>query len=85
MACDNVSQETHKANTLAHGQHSGEGQSRQTSHKALPQFVGCRNNSCEPSGLLIVDEDVKLSISKQRLKTVTLASYAKLTFNPAFL
>ena len=28
MTCDNVSQETHKANVLAHDQHSGRGQSR---------------------------------------------------------
>ena len=42
-------------------------------------------NSCEPSGLLIVDEDVKLAISKQRLKAVMLAPNAKFVFNPAFL
>jgi len=46
---------------------------------------GVRNNSYEPSGLLIIDEDVKLVISKQRLKTVMLALNVKLEFNPVFL
>jgi len=41
---------------------------------------GVRNNSCVPSGLLIVDEDVKLTISKQKLKAVLLALNVKLTF-----
>ena len=58
--------------------------------KLLPRrcklsLQGVYNNFCEPSRLLIVDEDVKLAISKQRLKTVMLASNAKLAFNPAFL
>jgi len=40
---------------------------------------GVHNNFCEPNGMLIVNEDVKLAISKQRLKTVLLAPNAKLT------
>jgi len=58
--------------------------------KLLPspgKFIlqGVCNNSCEPSGLLIADENVKLAISKQRLNTVMLTPNAKLAFNPAFL
>ena len=57
--------------------------------KLLPRLCklglqGVRNNSCVPSGLLIVGEDVKLVISKQKLKTVLLALNAKLAFIPAF-
>ena len=44
---------------------------------------GVRNNSCESSGMLIVDKDIKLAINKQRLKTVLLAPNTKLAFNPA--
>ena len=46
---------------------------------------GVRNNSCKPSGMLIIDKDIKLAISKQRLKTVLLAPNAKLAFSPASL
>ena len=58
--------------------------------KLLPRLCilslqGVHNNSYEPSGLLIVDKNVKLAISKQRLKTVMLVPNTKLAFNPAFL
>jgi len=46
---------------------------------------GIHINSYEPSRLLILGEDVKLTISKQKLKTVLLALNAKLAFSPAFL
>ena len=46
---------------------------------------GVRINSCEPSGLLIVDEDIEFIISKQKLKTVLLALNAKLAFSLALL
>ena len=42
-------------------------------------------NSCKPSGLLIVDEDIEFAISKQKLKTMLLALNVKLVFSPAFL
>ena len=44
-----------------------------------------RINSREPSRMLIIDEDVKLAISKQRLETVPLALNGKLVFNPTFM
>ena len=58
--------------------------------KLLPKLSklslqGVRNNSCEPSGMLIVDKDVKLAISKQRLKSVLLTPSEKLAFSPTFL
>jgi len=43
------------------------------------------NNTCEPNVLWIDDENVKLAISKKRLKTMILALNTKLTFSPAFL
>ena len=46
---------------------------------------GVRNNSCELSGLLNVDKDIELVISKQKLKTVLFALNAILVFNHAFL
>ena len=84
MACDNVSQEIRKANVLAHGQHSSGSQyRRQTSPKALQlSLQGICNNSCVSSGLLIVGEDVKLAISKQKLKIMLLALNTKLAFIP---
>jgi len=58
--------------------------------KLLPRICklslqGVHNNSCVLSELLIVDEDVKLAISKQKLKTVLLVLNAKLAFSPIFL
>ena len=46
---------------------------------------GVCNNFYEPSGMLIIDEDIKIAISKKRLKTAMLALKAKLAFSPAFL
>ena len=46
---------------------------------------GVRNNSYEPSGLLINVEDVKLAISKMNLKTVMFAINVKLAFSPTSL
>ena len=39
-------------------------------HTEQPQFVGVRNNSYEPSEVLILGEDVKLAVSKQKLRVV---------------
>ena len=57
--------------------------------KLLPRLSklslhGVCNNSCEPNRMLIVDEDVKLPINKERLNTMLLALNAKLTFSPMF-
>jgi len=72
---------------LAHDQNSSEGQSRyQTSPKdQQTHFAGLRINFCEPSALLIVDEDIELAISKQKLKIVLLALNAKLASSLMFL
>ena len=58
--------------------------------KLLPRLSKCslqgvHINSCEPSRLLIIDEDVNLTISEQKLKTVLLALNVKLAFSPTFL
>ena len=45
---------------------------------------GVRINSCEPSGLLIVDKDVKLTISKQSSHPRVSAPNANLAFTPHF-
>ena len=46
---------------------------------------GVRNNSYELRGLLIIDKDVKLVVSKQKLKTVLFALNMILAISPAFL
>ena len=87
MAYDNVSQGTCKANVLAHGQHSGGGQSRcQTSPKAQQiQFARGSQQLLQAKQNVNRRRRRKLAISKQRLKTVLLAPSAKSTFSPAFL
>ena len=46
---------------------------------------GVRINSCEPNGLLIVNKDVKFTISKQSSRPRVSAPNAKLAFTLVFL
>ena len=46
---------------------------------------GAHNNSCELSGLLIIDKNVELAIRKQKSKIVQFALNAILAFSPASL
>ena len=48
-------------------------------------LLGVRNNSCEPSGLLLVNEDIERANSKQKLTIVLSAPNMTLAFNTAFL
>ena len=75
---------------MSYGQRSDGGQShRQTTLDALQiQLARGLQQACEPTGMLIVDEDVELAVSKQNqlmLKTVLLALNVKLRIRSVFL
>ena len=57
--------------------------------KLLPRLnklnlQGVRINPCEPSGLLIVDKDVKFTFSKQSSRPRVSVPNANLSFTPHF-